>query len=130
MGINYYGWNPPWYGGHQNVMSRQSGDRIIKNDVLQLLMTMKRERLMRPGFGTIIKSSLFDQIDDSTINNIGSDVMSQLSQYEPRVNLRPSITRDDDHNTLNIQLNGYYTNQPDNTFEIELNLPLERQTGK
>lgn len=127
--MNYYGWNPPFFGGHQNVMSRQSGDRLIKNDLLQLLLTMKGERVMRPTWGTIIKSSLFENITPQLTASIVNDIRQAVSTYEPRVALSDVIVEpDEDRNIVNIKLYGTYTNQPNQTFELELALPLQRAT--
>ena len=126
--MNYYGYNPPFFGGHQNVMSKQSGDRIIKNDILQLLLTMRGERVMRPTWGTIIKSSVMEGITDELKSDIVSDVVAALSRYEPRISATVTVdSREADENQLFVKVEGSFTNEPNHTFEIELDLPLQRE---
>lgn len=126
MSTKYYGYNPPFFGGHQNVMSKQSGDRLIKNDVLQLLLTMPGERVMRPNWGTKIKSTLFDGADNTVIPDLVDSINRALSLYETRVDLNVQIDIDEDNLTMNIHLSGTYTNEPNHTFEDELVLPITR----
>ncbi len=124
--MEFFGYNPPFFGGHQNVMSRQAGDRLIKNDILQLLLTVPGERVMRPTWGTLIKPSVFDNIDDSAINALRGSISSALSTYETRVLLGISITTEEDGTVLRIRLEGEFTNEPNHTFEDELLLPIMR----
>jgi len=124
----YKGWNPPFIGGQQNILSQQSGDRIIKNDLLQLLMTSPGERMMRPTWGTGIKQYLFENIDQQGISGLISNIQSAISQYEPRVQAAVNITTDEEKHMVNITVSGTFTDQPNQTFEIELNLPMQQAT--
>ena len=124
--ITYKGYGWPLFGGHQNVMSRQSGDRLIKNDLLQLILTAKGERVMRPSWGTILKSSVFSQSDDVISQQITQDISDAIITYEPRVRATVAVSRDDDAHILNVVVSGAYTDQPNTTFEVELNIPFEQ----
>jgi len=126
MAINYYGYNPPFFGGHQNVMSRQSGDQIIVNDVLQLLLTNKGERVMRPDWGTLINASVFDPLDDQLTNQLKGDIIRQLSVNEPRVDINVSFVVNEDESILRIKLSGTFTNEPNHIFEEEIEVPIVR----
>lgn len=108
------------------MMSRQAGDRLIQNDVLQLLLTVPGERVMRPTWGTLIKPSIFDTIDEGSINALRENIAIALSTYETRVNLDISITTEQEGTVLRIRLFGEYTNEPNHTFEDELLLPIIR----
>lgn len=121
----YFGYNPPFFGGHQNVLSRQANERIIKNDLLQLLMTSPGERVMRPTFGTILQKSLFEPMTSDLILQIQMSIDSAIATYETRIRASASITTDPDNNTLRIILAGNYTNQPNVEFlqEVDLQLP-------
>ena len=123
---NYFGYNFPIFGGQQNVLSKQSGDRIIKNDLLQLLRTIPGERVMRPTWGTDVMSSLFDGIDDETIENLQSSIVEAMIAYEPRITANVALTADENNNTLTIRIEGTFTNEPNHAFEDELVLPLKR----
>ena len=122
--MTYYGYNPPFFGGHQNVMSKQSGDRIIKNDLLQLYLTNKGERVMRPNWGTIIGTSLMEQITDGLLMNLESDIADMTSSVDGRVSVNATATANTDENVVNIKIVAVLTNQPDQRFTMELNLPV------
>ena len=120
---DYKGYNAPFTGGYQGVLSRQAGERLIKNDIMQLLLTSPGERVMRPSWGTLIKSSLFEQLDEATIFDLKSNIDTALSTYETRVVLQSEIAKDEDNLLITISLTGYYTEQPNRLFEMELKLP-------
>lgn len=85
--VNYFGFNPPFVGGPSGILSRQEDEKLVKNDLLQLLLTLPGERVMMPNFGTELRSVIFDQLDDSTIGMLKLDVSQAISQYEPRVSV-------------------------------------------
>ena len=122
--IEYFGYNPPFFGGHQQVLSRQSGDRIIKNDLIQLIMTYPGERLMRPDWGTLVKKAVFEPLDDTIMMTIRDNVLNAIRTWEPRISPNITLYIDSTKNTLNIKIIGRYTDIPNKTFEQELEIPL------
>lgn len=123
--INYYGFNPPFFGGHQNVLSRQSGDRIIKNDLLQLLMTERGERVMRPNWGAGLRRLIFELPGDLIEVEVRNAVLQAITTYEPRISADVEIRHDSAQHLIYVRIIGVYTGQPNNTFELELNIPYE-----
>lgn len=108
------------------MLSRQAGDRIIKNDLIQLLLTMPGERVMRPDWGTNITSTLFESIDDETFASLKASIGEAMAKYETRIVTNIGIAADENNNTLTIRLEGTFTNEPNHVFEDELVLPLKR----
>ena len=82
-----FGYNPPFFGGPQNVMSRQEDEKIIKNDLLQLLLTVPGERVYDLNFGVNLRSMVFDQMEEGTIETLRQEIYNKVTTYEPRVNL-------------------------------------------
>jgi phage baseplate assembly protein W len=85
MSATYFGMNPPFFGGAQNVLSRQEDEQLIKNDILQFILTVKGERVMRPNFGTLLIPSLFEPLDDITITTLSSDLAEGIKNSDKRV---------------------------------------------
>lgn len=83
----YYGFNPPFVGGQQKYFSRQEDERLIKNDLLQLLLTIPGERVMRPDFGVNLRNVVFEQLDDITIQILREEIVVAIRRYEPRINV-------------------------------------------
>lgn len=101
----FYGFNPPFLGGPQNVLSRQEDDRLIKNDILQLLLTVPGERVMRPDFGVPLRSFVFEQSIKSDIDVLKGDIERAIGEFEPRVVVEAvDVERDDDRNGLNVKV--------------------------
>lgn len=101
----FYGFNPPFIGGPQNVLSRQEDDRLIKNDILQLLLTVPGERVMRPSFGVPLRSFVFEQSTVSDINSLKGDIERALEDFEPRVTVETvDIETDEERNGINVKI--------------------------
>jgi len=84
--MKYYGFNPPFFGGGiQNVLSRQEDEQLIKNDVLQLLLTLPGERVHRPKFGTPLRSFVFE--NSTSVTALRARIISAIQSYEQRINV-------------------------------------------
>lgn len=59
MTSRFYGFNIPIFNG-KTILPFQTDERLIKNDILQLLLTSPGERIMRANFGCNIKPSMFE----------------------------------------------------------------------
>ncbi len=122
----YFGYNPPFFGGKQGVLSRQSGPKIVQNDVLQLLLTSVGERVMRPTFGTILKASLFEPMTDGLVQDIQTNIANQINIFEPRITVQVNVIRNDDKNMLQVVVQGFFTNDTSTPFLVEVELPFQQ----
>jgi phage baseplate assembly protein W len=81
---------------------------LIKQDLFNHFNIRKGEKLMNPGFGTIIWGLLFEPLTDDTKQLIIDDVTA-ICNYDPRVTL-DSMTLGTYDYGINLQLNIRYTN--------------------
>jgi phage baseplate assembly protein W len=101
----FYGFNPPFIGGPEGVLSRQEDDRLIKNDLLQLLLTVPGERVNRPDFGVNLRNFVFEDSTPQSLSMLASEVKSAVLRQEPRVNILDlQIISDPDTNQIKISL--------------------------
>ena len=59
----------------------------IKQSLRTILLTARRERFMRPEFGSGLGAYLFEGIDATTVSLIKREVRGTVERYEPRVEL-------------------------------------------
>lgn len=119
----YFGFNPPFFTG-TTVMPVQTDERLIKNDLIQLLLTVPGERVFRPEFGTTIKPTLFEPIDSFTTNNIRESIISTIQRFEPRVTIKDlRVESSDDKNLIDIKLFAVLSIDKNRQLELELALP-------
>ena len=105
MTAEIFGYNPPFIGGPQNVMSRQEDEQLIKNDLLQLLLTVPGERVMRPTFGVNLRNAVFEPNDTSTVASLEQEIRSSIEEYERRVIVDDvQIVTDIDNNGMTIKV--------------------------
>jgi len=88
--VFYFGFNFPFYD-RTFVLPTQINEKLIKNDILQLLLTRPGTRVKRPDFGTDIPASPFEPLDDQTVNDIRNSVRIAIEIFEPRVTLKDVI---------------------------------------
>ena len=127
----YWGYNAPFLGGNEAIFSRQVDERLIKNDLLQLLFTSPGDRVNRPDFGTGIRGFLFEPMTTDSVNALNNNIINAINKWEPRVNVSSVTTEIDDvRNLLNIKIYGTFNldrfasnNQSD--LLMELNIPTK-----
>ena len=63
-------------------------DDLIRQSIIQILLTARGERLFRPGFGSGIESTVFENNDASLESMLEAEVFASIGKYEPRVIVR------------------------------------------
>ena len=87
-------------------------DSLIKESLVQIIMTGNGERVMRPEFGSNALSFIFEPNDDTLANMIRSTVSKAIARYEPRVVVRDiAVSREDSLVEVNISYTGKTTGQ-------------------
>jgi phage baseplate assembly protein W len=60
---------------------------IVRNQVIDVLMTNWNERMMRPRYGADMQGSLFDGADDIVQSDLIRELGSALAQFAPRATI-------------------------------------------
>lgn len=116
---------PKWFGYNMpfvstaGVMPLQADERLIKNDLVQLLLTSPGERVMRPSFGSAINSFVFELSDDDSIEDLRSSIIRTITNNEPRINLN-SVDINASANELIIKIVASLVLDSSKTFEFEI----------
>lgn len=98
----------------QTKKFRLTDQELIKQDIVNHFHIRKGEKLMRPGFGTIIWNVLHEPFTDDLKNLIQSDIKT-IASYDPRVSFDSIVVTEFDQG-IQIQLTLRYleSNQVDN----------------
>ena len=91
LGISF-----PFTNGPQSFPKSASGDALIRQSILQILTTVKGERVMRPGFGTSLNRYLFENSGDDLEVLIQEEVKNALGKFESRVAVQNIIVQRSD----------------------------------
>ena len=85
----------------QNYLTAQA----IKNNLINYFLTNPGEIPLNPTFGGGLRSFIFEQITEGTLDGLKENVNSKLSQFFPQVIISSlDVLRNDDLNTLIVQL--------------------------
>jgi phage baseplate assembly protein W len=83
----------------------------IKSQVLHIIFTPKGQKLRDPEFGTNLIKFLFNPIDNNTLEDIKSEITSQITKYVPSVEFRDlSIYSEEENNNSVIIIVEYSVN--------------------
>lgn len=103
----WFGYNMPFLTPDA-VLSAQYDTRLIKNDLLQLLLTSPGERRGRPNFGTPLRKFPFEQLDSISTNALTQAIKTAIGLYEPRV-LFKKISLAPDPSSTGVRVTVYTT---------------------
>tara|TARA_R110000824_G_scaffold93685_2_gene226458 strand:- start:5448 stop:5789 length:342 start_codon:yes stop_codon:yes gene_type:complete len=98
--------------GIGGYLAQNENLRSLRDCVVQLIMTGRGARVMRPDYGTDLRSSVFDPLTEDSIDSLRTQILSTIAKYEPRVIVqRISLTPDFERHTLKVEL--YITSKDD-----------------
>lgn len=76
----------------------------LKYNLINFLLTDRRERIFNPNFGAGIRQQLFEQITADTADNLESQIRTGVAQYFPNVVITAlNIEAEPDRNSILIQ---------------------------
>lgn len=76
----------------------------IKYNIINFLLTDRRERIFNPSFGANIRASLFQQLSEETLDDLDNTIRTGLVEYFPNITVTNLTFRvEPDENLLNIQ---------------------------
>lgn len=67
---------------------RATDKEVIRDSLVQLILTSTTERVMRPDFGSNALSFVFENNDDVLAGLIRSEVQGVIAKFEPRIQTR------------------------------------------
>jgi phage baseplate assembly protein W len=94
----------------------------LKFNIINFLLTDKRERIFNANFGANIRSKLFEQITASTTEDLDSQIRLGIQQYFPNVVITDlTFGGDPNQNLLTIQFS-YIINNTGESDNVIINL--------
>ena len=78
----------------------------IKTNLIDFFLTEPGERYLNPTFGGGLRSFIFEQISNNTVESLKEDVQSKLNTNFPNVIVNTlDVLQDPDYNTLIVSIN-------------------------
>lgn len=90
--VIYSGIKFPFQKGPGALPAPSTDDELIRESLLQLVLTMNGERIMRPGVGTNALSFIFENNGVVLSNLLRSEIQGVVAKYEPRVQVTDVVT--------------------------------------
>lgn len=124
--VRFLGLQYPLVKTAKGTFAQKSSIDQIRCDLLQLLLTNPKERVMMPEYGIPLRKYIFEQLDTSLLIELRQSIINAIQLWEPRVEIKEiTVTqgddKNDDGNSVYISIDFY---DPGDISKIE-NLVLE-----
>ena len=73
--------------------NKNKGGEMVRAQVIQILKTVPGERVMLPDFGVDIEAYLFEQITPELLKALRKEIIKQINDYAPNLELVSYNTR-------------------------------------
>ena len=116
------------FDGATGINTTYTTSDTIKSNLINFLLTGKRERVMNPSFGSGLREILFEQLTGDTTAIINDLIKGGIEEFFPQVVIEDlNITLDEFNQTINIYLT-YTIINTNIEDELQLNLNLQNAT--
>lgn len=113
----------PYRKGSESFPEGSTDSALIRQSIIQILLTEPGERLMMPTFGSGLTARVFDNNDAMFESLIQAEVYSAVGRWEPRAIIRGvDVVREDSTVTVTVGYVVIATQQPD-SVELVLSTP-------
>ena len=110
------------FDGPTGINTTYTTKDTIKSNLLNFILTGKRERVMNPSFGSGVRDLLFQPITEDIIDQIDNLIRGGIETYFPTVEIRElEVTLQPDSHSFNIYLN-YSIINTNIEDELQINL--------
>jgi len=76
----------------------------LKYNIINFLLTDPRERVFNPTFGAGLRARLFEQIDQTTFDDIKQSLMTQMQVNFPQVEVTNlTVVAEPNYNSINVK---------------------------
>lgn len=114
MAATFQGIAFPYQKGSSSFPLKVEDALLIRQSIIQILLTEPGERLMRPTFGSGLMSRVFDNNDVLLESILQAEVFSAVGRWEPRAIVRSvDVARKDSTITVTVNYVVVATRQPD-----------------
>ena len=113
---------------NNGYFAKQSGAELIKNNLKQLILTDRGERIMLPNFGMSLRRFLFQPLDEQLFEEIKEEILFNLAKYAKNITvIKLSVFPSDSVNIeggqgLIIRLTCQINASPFTTFELPIEI--------
>ena len=96
---------PMMLNGIGGVLTQSENLGALRDGIIQLIMTSRGARVMRPDYGTDIRKAVFEPMDTTTLQTLRGQITQTIATYEPRAVVQQlNLIPDEDRNSLTISL--------------------------
>lgn len=73
------------FDGNTGINITYDSKEAIRSNLLNFLLTNKRERILNPNIGSTIREQIFEQVTEESLNNVKDIIITNINDYFPQV---------------------------------------------
>lgn len=106
----------------EQYFAKSYGINLIRNNLRQILLTERGERVMLPNFGVSLRKYLFEPMDETTFVMIRQEILQSLTEYFPlgKVLKMSVLSPDEEGHTIKISITMQLLDSSLDTFEANV----------
>lgn len=106
-------------------------ERALRDDLVSLLTTKKRQRVMRSGLYSPIFDYIDEPMDETLKNRLQDDIKAKVAEFIPQIEIKGiKFTEKPNENLLGIKIVFSISDLFDTTQTVELNIPTPDLNGR
>lgn len=106
-------------------------ERALRDDLVSLLTTKKRQRVMRSGLYSPIFDYIDEPMDETLKNRLQDDIKAKVAEFIPQIEIKGiKFTEKPNENLLGIKIVFSISDLFDTTQTVELNIPTPDLSGR
>lgn len=107
------------FNGDTGLNITYTSKEAIRSNLLNFLLTNRRERIMNPNFGSTIREQIFEQITEGTFDNIENIIYQGVQTHFPTIKINELyVTNNNNEITIYFSYSVINTNIDD---DIQIN---------
>ena len=110
-----------------NYLNAHSSLELIRNNLRQLLLTEKGERVMVPDYGLSLRKFLFEPLDETVVRLIRDHILEGLNKWAVNIRVINLSIFEDTSDSDGVRTTGAY-NAESGRLNIKLTLQLKDDT--
>lgn len=91
------------FDGNTGINSTFEYKDVVRNNLLNFILTNRRERILSPNIGSTIREKIFEHIKNNTLNDIEDTINNAIKNNFPQIKLNELLVYDE-NNLINIYI--------------------------
>lgn len=120
----YRGMAFPFQAGYTAIPAPVEDADLVRQSLVQIVMTSRGERVMRPNYGCNAQKYVFEANNDATGQLLRTEIIAAITRWEPRARIDNVLFERKDSTLIVTLVYTVVTTQTQSTLQVPLQMPM------